>query len=391
MKRKIIALIAVVALALSLTACGSTKINMKDYVTVDIVGYDGYAKAEMTVDSEAINACVDNDKLAKKLAKLDKGNELWEQMASMYMLSDLVSVELAEEYTDLSNGDVVKVEVKVNPTAGLSIDMQDLEKTIGVKFSPVVMEYPVEGLEEAKVIDLAQMLKDRISVSGVVSGAGRISYDFEGLNEEFETFVIKENITYRNKLAITNKDGKYIAELKFEVDDEYDSGFTVYSKYINGDTITLKITGDGVETLKMEGYVITDTIEITVEGLPEHITSVEQLTDEMKSEAMDRINADFERHSKYIFNAWRNCSVEDFYWGTIKPDATVYNELDLRDRLCIVATYEIDGKQYKIAYYPDIIIFEDGSYQMNIDYMDGFYCNNNVFYENYDFEEIEEW
>jgi hypothetical protein len=172
----------------------------------------------------------------------------------------------------------------------------------------------------------------------------------------------------------------------------YNELFTDFTgKYVNGDTITLKITGDGVETLKMEGYVITDTIEITVEGLPEYITSVEQLTDEMKSEAMDRINADFERHSKYIFNAWRNCSVEDFYWGTIKPDAIVYNELDLRDRLCIVATYEIDGKQYKIAYYPDIIIFEDGSYQMNIDYMDGFYCNNNVFYENYDFEEIEEW
>ena len=109
---KIMTILVICVAMFSFTGCGSTKVNMNDYITISFEGYNGYAKPRLTVDTDSLNRVIkDKADFNKKLISLDKDSNFWELMISGADLSDLITVKFAEDYQNLSNGDVVRVEI----------------------------------------------------------------------------------------------------------------------------------------------------------------------------------------------------------------------------------------------------------------------------------------
>lgn len=145
MNKKMIITIAaavatVIAVAIYLTTRPVT-LDLHDYLEYEINGFDGNAHAyvsldELTLEEDVINAAV------------KKGKS--ETSVCISLLDDvLVEVESAP-VDNLKNGDKIKVTYKY--------DNKKLKQKYGVKFKNNTDTITVEGLEEAKVVDVFEHL-----------------------------------------------------------------------------------------------------------------------------------------------------------------------------------------------------------------------------------------
>lgn len=139
MKRtcKFVALtIMLAAVLLSMTACGKTRIDIADGMTVEFSGVDGKGYASIAYpDSDETPPYVDKLLKTKKLDATD-----W---YAWMMLEDAISCEV-EPSSGLSNGDKVTVTIDVD---------EAILENMGVSAKDKKITFKVKGLTEVTVID----------------------------------------------------------------------------------------------------------------------------------------------------------------------------------------------------------------------------------------------
>lgn len=127
--KKMTALVLIAVLALSmLTACGTQKIKMSDYVTVTFSGENKNGYASVRFDTLGFERDVMS-------GWKDKDNT-WEKLAALTALEMSVRCDLSRT-TGLRNGDKVTVTITFNEAAA---------KALGVKLTGLSLTCKVSGL-----------------------------------------------------------------------------------------------------------------------------------------------------------------------------------------------------------------------------------------------------
>ncbi len=270
----VVAALVVVIAAICVYVKVSSTINLNKYVTVEFEGYDGYGTAYISIDWEAIE-----DKYGDKVkltSKAKKELKSWGMSADDYpaveALNDSISVYL-DKTTGLSNGDKVKYKWSIDD------ELFDYVKC-DIKYSNESVT--VEDLDEIGTFDAFANLE--VTYTGTAPN-GSISMSYTG--DEMSSY-------------------DFVADKTSELN--------------NGDEVTISISDDVAEYLASSiGKVPAESEKTyTVEGLPEYITTVDDLTDAyldtLKSQSEDVINANFA-------DGYDDLSVSDLeYVGAITLD-----------------------------------------------------------------------
>ncbi len=223
-------------------------INLDKYIKFEVTGYDGYGRAYVSVDWDAIE-----EKYAKKLeytgAAKKQYKELLSLMTPLEAVEECVSIKL--DTTDkLSNGD------EVSYTWNIDEELTDYVKC-KVKFK--------DG--SFKVSDLTELAK--------FDAFADLTVSFEGIAPNGNV-----NFTYAGK------------EL-----DAYDFSADKYNELSNGDTVTISINEYEIERCAEQYGKVPEALEkeYTVEGLKSYVSKISDIDDnalsEMKSQAEDVFNA----------------------------------------------------------------------------------------------------
>ena len=223
-----------------LTGCGKKKVNLNDFFEYEVVGVDGYARVEY------------------RFNRLDFEDNVFELLGfSTYNIGDIsvedlekletIAADLAgvggawDKESGISNGDSITYKWTFKGNS-----LEELEKKFGIKLIYEDINLNVEGLEAAVEFDPFEDLQ--VSTYGI-SPAGEIT-------------------------VTSNKYPNII----FAV--EKNSGLS------NGDkvTITAGFLGSEEELIASYGGPMTRTsMEYTVEGLDEYITSVADIPEDLKA------------------------------------------------------------------------------------------------------------
>lgn len=242
-KKTVLFLLIAVLSVLALTGCGrQTEVNLKEVVTLDLSGVDGYGYAYAEIDEQLLYALVHPDD-AEEYNTMDAINTL-----------DLLSrIDCTLDRTEkLSNGDKVTVTITYPDT---------LEKALDVSFTPKSGEswdIEVAGLGEPEKIDV-----------------------FENISLKYE-------------------DGNTLCAKGLCRDLIYTLSQTQHLH--NGDTVTITVSApdgsDDLDAYCMENYgwmPQSDTLEYTVEGIDEFPVVLEdipdELMDQMRMEAQLKIES----------------------------------------------------------------------------------------------------
>lgn len=283
----IIAIIA--AVIIYFTVFHKKTINLADYIDVKFYtetsdsyyyddteneAYDGYSTAEVTLDSEKLK-----DFLGSRRA------------AERFIEKTTLTIQ-NENNGNLSNGDNLEIKVEI------SSNYLDDEK---LKLKEDVISVPVEGLEEANVLDLFGEDDFEVEVTGISPNLS-VSVNNNSTNE-----FIKDNVSY---------------------------SVSEYSGIANGDTITITAYYDATTALE-EGIIIAqDTYEYTVEGMPEYVDSVEDLS----STALESIRAKF---VEYVNDAISDEGIDVISYNY---DGVSYSDQYTASTPELVATYLLTKK-----------------------------------------------
>ena len=365
---KILTVLVICVAMFSFTGCGSTKVNMNDYITVSFEGYNGYAKPRLTVDTDSLNRVIkDKADFNKKLISLDKDNNFWELMISGADLSDLITVKFAEDYQNLSNGDVVRVEIGMDDFIESVADFDKLQKTIKVDFKPLVLDYVVSGLEEAKTMDIIGLLKDYIVFTGA-NGAGGVKVDIPAdFYEEIDGYIFTPTDSGSLSVVRDHKDCGNIRLTFQNVNGEYvnSNGVTVS----NGDELKVGVSDFGFKyNVEQEGYIIPENYTVTVSGLGEYISSPDQITEEIKTEVDNQIYRYVAERRKPI-DHFPNFKIVGYKWANLKSNAVSHNLAAEKNFLCVMC--ENDISYYSAGtitkyFSPTILLYDDGTYKVDV-------------------------
>ncbi len=248
MKRLLVMAAAIMGTCALLTGCGSTTIDLSEYVDVEYTGFDTRATARAVKDSSSMVELLYENVDAEELSFMD-AISLEEIVYGLDMTID--------ESENLQNGDTITVTIEYD---------EDLAKEWGFKFKNDELEFKVSGLEEAVTLDL-----------------------FADLIVEYDGTSPSGSVIIRN---VSNN--SFIQNVSYSSDK---------SKVANGDEIT--ITAQYMESTALsEGYfILADEQTYTVEGLDEYVTSYDQLDDAtitaLTSQAEDIIAEKFSSGSSY--------------------------------------------------------------------------------------------
>lgn len=254
-RKKFIPLAAM--LALTMTGCGRTSINLNDYVTISYNGYDTVGTASYTFDKEAI--IMDNPEAFGMSSGID-----WQAFQADYLLYDCISGSL-DKTTGLCNGDTITFHWD-------TVDTKKLEENYKIKLSYSDISESISGLETAETFDPFASI-------GVV---------FEG--------------TAPNGTVKIQKDASALSGLNY-VPDKNDG-------LSNGDEITITLHaayGDSVEDYCMSQGKIPSVTEkkFTVSGLSSYAMHLEEIPQE-SLEKMD--NQAQETFQANVAKKWKDSS-----------------------------------------------------------------------------------
>lgn len=228
------------ATVFGLTGCGGTSINLNEYISIEVSGYDSMGQANVTFDRKAF----EEDYGDKIKAKIDEqGGDAAMMSLDLQFGGEPYSVMLnyctdyeVDKTSELSNGDVIKV----------TWDCEDENAkdyfNCSLKYSDI--EYKVEGLEEISTFNPFEFVT--IDVTGIAPNGS---------------------------VTITpNYDKKEMQYLTFSTDK--------FGGLSNGDTVvvTANIQG-GVDSFVQQFNSIPSpvTMEYTVEGLTSYVTSSSEI------------------------------------------------------------------------------------------------------------------
>lgn len=240
----IVALIAVIGIAVS----GGKTIHMDKYLTVETTGYDGYGRASVSIDWDAIE-----EKYGKKLTFTNAARKEYggftKMMSPVDVIQEHVSVEL-DTYSGLSNGDEIAYAWEVDE------EISDLVKC-KVKYKDSSIS--VSRLEEI----------------GTFDGFAGLEVEFTGIAPNG-----KANLNY------TGSDMNYS---DFQCDKT--SGLS------NGDTVTVTIDEDRIESYAEQFGKVPEILEkeYQVQGLESYLAKLDEIDDaslaSMQQQASDEYNA----------------------------------------------------------------------------------------------------
>ena len=227
MKKSSVLVLTALSSVFLLCACGSSKTDVTDYVTVDFSGLQKEGTASYDLDEE---------KLVKDLFNIDK-DVLEDSTIDAVTLTEIKDTEEAidiklDKKKGLKNGDTVTVTVDVDEN--LTDKVKDSKK-----------KFKVEGLMEPKILT-SKDVEDMVE------------YTFEGLNEVSATIFDAEltfEDTEKNLRLSTVKDP---SELKKNLK--------------NGDVVEFYFDDSDIDRLKKNGYILEDEnviLKTTVKGLKE--------------------------------------------------------------------------------------------------------------------------
>lgn len=262
----VLSIAMVLSLAVGLSACNSSGVNLADYVTISVEGYSGAGTASYNVDYEKF---AQDTKLSKQ------------GYSGVYMAENILDTAFSYSFTQsdgLANGDEVVLNVTANETAvkeakeEFKINLKyptQIKKTIGADELPKATEIDVgsyietvkfKGREGAATVKIG--LKDTQSTIG--------GYSVQVSNEDKKINITKNGVsgnTYSYEIIAID-----------DVDDfsEHTEGWGDSKTYPinNGDKVKI-----GVKyTASNEGFVLLNTSKTyTAKGLAPLIDNPEDL------------------------------------------------------------------------------------------------------------------
>ena len=324
-----IAGIVVLILLICIGVNSSKTINLNKYVTVETSGYDGFGKAKVTVDWDAIEEKYGDKISYTKAAKKEYG-DLLSLISPTEALEESVSVSL-DNYDNLSNGDEI--------TYTWTID-DDLSDYLNCKVKYKDKTIKVSDLEEVDTFDAFANLE--VTFDGV-GPDGTVNLNYTGSELSVSDFVCDKS----NGLS-------------------------------NGDTITVSINEGNIESLAQSiGKIPAEASkEYVVEGLQSYLTNISDLSsdslDKLKAQGEDAFNA-------YVAQSWYESdgeSLDSFeFIGTYLLTAKSTDTWGSQNKLYLVFKGTIDNKydsyhqknfDYWYIEYDNVVIDEDGNTDIDI-------------------------
>lgn len=263
-KKMIIAGVAGIV-ALALIAVGivvflalSNNIDMNDYVTVKVEGYDGYGVFTYEIDYDKLISDVLDEDISKYSDKSSADlsykdiAEAGNAMASYYSVVAGIKVDTVfpegKSDGELSNNDVVKLTVSLDNAvaAKYNVDVKD-----------AVIEHKVGGLGSAQSFNALEY------VSATFSG-----YNGFGCAELFGTGFEKTVGTVK-----FTQDADDLSRIMYESENEYSGTILIHfdkdgNNLSNGDIVKIYVDMDSADDLAECGIILEGTEkELTVSGL----------------------------------------------------------------------------------------------------------------------------
>lgn len=255
MKRIITGLLFLL-LTFTFVGCGKTTVDVNKYATVEVTGYNGHAKAKMNFDYEKFvsdyNGKIKQQKQSKNIDDMDELDLVgfFYDSAAEAVACELISGSF-DNMENLSNGDTV--------TYTWVCEDEAAEEMFGCKL---------------KYKDITTTVKDLEDIDSFDAFEG-VSVEFDGIAPNGSASLITNN-TYPEI-------SYFLEEPTYELS--------------NGDTVTVKLSNPSEEWYISQYHALPEKTElkITVQGLPEYVTSVADISDEFlnsaKAQAEDIINA----------------------------------------------------------------------------------------------------
>lgn len=249
-----VALIIVITLVVVILTQPKT-VNLEEYVTLNVNGYNGFATADAQLERDALMSTLRKktgirEPDANEINSVEKFQKALADEARLEELLDSINVSVSLNPANVKNGD--------NVEASITYD-NDLAKKSHIRFVGDTVSVTAENLEEVKQIDPFEGLD--VTFSGV-SPDGRLEIEYNGPSDH----VITES---------------------FEADR--------WDGLKNGDTVTISIqSNDGFAV--QQGYVLSPKEKsYTVSGLDEYVMDYASLSDEfldaLQEDAQDTILA----------------------------------------------------------------------------------------------------
>lgn len=356
-------ILAAVTALLTFCSCsaGKKKIDIEDYITVEYSSFNRHATAKLTVDYDAIEALVDDEKMSRYFAKVNPQDaEIYSYYGDSSSLWTFIDIGFAQEYKNLANGDVITVTATPSEemeSAGKTL--KDIEKGLGISIKDA--EIKVEGLEEAKEIDLFTGIEDFYTFTGV-NGSGMIKIEVPNdISIKVGDFYLKQK-TFSNGLEIIhNNQSLGVYTLQPETDGEALGILTPKDDYKKGDIAKISISYryDLKTNLENLGYVAkSEEYKITVPDLGSYVTSASQLS---KAD-IEAIKKEF---TEEVLNKDSSVQLVSAYFGTINPDQTCEDKK--KTAVFIHCTYNvIFSTRYKYYMVDSLVKNDAGEFEFNL-------------------------
>lgn len=214
---------AAIGAMLAFTGCGAQKVDLNDYVTVEVTGYDGFGTASAKVDTEKMKEVVDDENAVAAI--------------------EAAAIVAFKENNNYSNGDTVEYRYNIPDNI-----VNNIKDKYGIMLKFKESSATVEGLKDPSEFDPADILEFEFggtSPSGYVHIKSTIS--------DFDVEVDKEN-------GLANGD---TIGITFELKD-------------NSKSFESACASNNLPVFDPE-------YQYTITELPEYVTSIDEISDGVRT------------------------------------------------------------------------------------------------------------
>lgn len=330
-KMKGIMILAIMLVTMfGLTGCGKTTVNLNEYVTINVEGYDSMGTASYEFDYDAF----ENDYSGKIKFNSKNGNDysklgLLMGATTEEMLLDVCVSQKLDKTSGLSNGDKVI----------LKWDCEDVmaEEYFNATLKYSDIEYTVSDLEEVESFNPFDYVT--VSFSGISpKGTVTINPDYNQSEIQYVTFTADRTSGLKTGDVIT---------------------------------ITAKISGSVDSFVENFGCVLEKMEETyTVDGLASYISDVSDIPEDMYNKMDAQLRDNF---NAYVAQSWVNKNaVQEFenignYLVTLKDG--MYGSPNNYLYYVYKVTTNVDDVEftyYWYGYFTDVLILADGTCSVDL-------------------------
>ena len=271
--KKYLLIFGAALMMLTLTACGSTKIDLDPYISMNCNGCNGKATANIQFDYASFEHEI--------MSQWKEKEKTFEKLAELTALETTFQLE-PETTEGVSNGDTITVMLTYN---------EEKAKELGYSFTNTKKTIQVEGLQDAIPVD---------------------PFDEAVFGPEKDIYLEVLGCSPYLTVSVNNSSTDIYRSISYNVDfgENKEDGYLK-----NGDT--LKITASFNSAC--EEYELTRTeLEVTIEGIESYVTDVSMLSQNSIQELKNRMLETLEKKKDSYFELFSDDSEESKY--TIDED-----------------------------------------------------------------------